>query len=113
MNSNGEIDQLTVPASRQSRRPSNESNRNGTSTYQTPTKQTITPQKYSGDSGVDSRYSASPADINQQTTHLSTKLRSAVPNAQIQTPYVHETITKERINNGKSILLDFKDIYLF
>jgi hypothetical protein len=112
MNSNGEIDQLTAPPSRQNRRTSNESNRNGgTSANQTPTKQTLTPQKYSGDSGVDSRYSMSPADINHQQ-HTSTKLRSAIPNVHNQTPLVHETITKERTNNGKSIPLD-SNIFIY
>jgi hypothetical protein len=111
MSSNGELDELNVPPSRQSRRPSNESAKYGTGTNQTPTKSTLTPQKNSGDSGVDSRYSTSPPDLIQQqrTSTLSTRLRSIASNAQVDTPLGHETTTtsttvKERTHNGKIII---------
>ena len=95
MSSNGEIDDLTAPYGRQSRRPSNESNKYGTNPNHTPTKQTITPQKQSADSGVDSRYSVSPPD-NRPTT-FSNRLRS---NGQVENSLGHETATKERTNTG-------------
>jgi hypothetical protein len=110
MSSNGELDELNVPPSRLSRRPSNESTKYGTGTNQTPTKTTVTPQKHSLDSGVDIRYSISPPDLihQQRASTLSTRLRSTVPNAQVDTPLGHETTTttttKERTNNGKIIL---------
>jgi len=107
MSSNGELDELIVPPSRQSRRPSNESNKYGTGANQTLTKQIITSQKTSGDSGVDSRYSASPPDANQQQRVLgvSSRIRSTVPKVHVETSPVHETTTKERTNTGKSITL--------
>jgi len=111
MSSNGELDELHIPHSRLSRRPSNESNKYGTGPNQTPTKSTLTPLKHSGDSGVDSRYSASPPDMiyQQRVSNLSNRVRSTVPNVQLDSPLGHETTTtattttKERINNGKII----------
>ncbi len=114
MSSNGEIDELIVPNGRQSRRPSNESSKHGIGTNQTSTKQTIT-QKQSVDSGLDSRYSTSLPDTNpqqQRITGLSNKLRSSVPNVQAETSPVHEPITKERTNAGKTINLNFIHIFI-
>lgn len=102
MSSNGDMDDLTKPAIHQSRRPSNDSNRYGITANQ-PTMRTIfVAPKYSGDSGVDSRHSASPPDTNQQvrTANPSTKLRS---NVQTETSPLYETATKERTHNGKTI----------
>ena len=102
MSSNGDMDDLMKPASHQSRRPSNDSNRYGITANQTPMRTIFVAPKYSGDSGVDSRFSASPPDTNQQvrTPNPSTKFRS---NVQTETIPLHETITKERTHNGKTI----------
>jgi hypothetical protein len=102
MSSNGDMDELIKPPSHQSRRPSNDSNRYGIPTNQIPMKTIFVAPKYSGDSGVDSRYSASPPDTNQQvrTLNPSTKFRS---NVQTETIPLHETTTKERTQNGKTI----------
>ncbi len=97
ISSNGETDELIISPSRQSRRPSIESNKYGTVTNQIPTK-----QKHSVDSGVDSRYSSSPPDAYQQQ-RISHRFRSNLSNVQIETPLVNETITKERANAGKTI----------
>ncbi len=107
MNSYGELDELIISPSRESRRPSNESSKYGIGTNQTPTKQIITPQKNSGDSGVDSRHSASSPDTNQQQRvfGLSNRIRSTVPNVHGETSPVYETTTKERTNTGKSTTL--------
>lgn len=101
---NGEMEDLTKPVSHQSRRPSNDSNRYGITANQTPMKTIYVAPKYSGDSGVDTRYSASPPDTNHQvrTSNPSAKFRS---NVQTETNPQHETTTKERTHNGNTITL--------
>ncbi|CAF3765080.1 unnamed protein product [Rotaria sordida] len=109
MTSNGDIDELILPSSHQSRRPTNESNKYGTGNNQTTTiKETIPSQKHSIDNGGDNRYSINPYDNNQQQQQqqqhgsiLSNRIRSAVPNVHVEVPYGNETITKERTNTGQ------------
>lgn len=115
MSSNGELDDLNIPPSRQSRRASNESGKYGIITTQVPAKLTVTPQKHSGDSGFDSRYSASSPDTNQQqrVSGLSNRLRPTAPNVQVETQRTHETPTNERTNAGKSIALHIHTYRLF
>ncbi|CAF4511658.1 unnamed protein product [Rotaria sp. Silwood1] len=108
MNSNGEIDELILPSSPQSRRPSHESNKYGIGINQATTiKETIASQKESIDSAADTRNSTSPYDNNQQQQQqqngltLSNRLRSAAPNIQVEIPYVSEAVTKERTSTGQ------------
>jgi hypothetical protein len=90
-----------VPPSRRSQRP-----HRGNGINQNTTKQTIVPQKQSGDSGIDIRFSSSSGDTNQQQRALgmSARLRTNVPQVHVESPLVQDTMTKERTNIGKSIV---------
>lgn len=113
MSSNGDLDELNAPPSRQSRRPSNESGKYGltTTNTQTPPKLTITPQKHSGDSGVESRYSSNSPDAYQQQQQrasvLSNRVRPTAPNMKVESPLAHETPTKERTNAGNVFMYTY------
>ena len=113
MSSNGGIDELMLPLSRQSRRTSNENNKYGIGNNPMNTKETIVPQKSSIDSAADNRCLISPRDNNQQhrTLALSSRLRPSVPNAQVEPPLVHETLTKERTSTGKSTATILLHVY--
>lgn len=103
MNSNGEIDELILPSSRQSRRPSNENAKYGISTNQTTTKEIMVQPKHLVENGTDTRYSTSPHDTYQQQrgVTLSGRVRSAVIHVQPENPHITETINKDRTNPGK------------
>jgi len=90
-----------VPPSRRSQRL-----HKGNGINENTTKQTIVPQKQSGDSGIDIRFSSSSGDINQQQRALgmSARLRTNVPQAHVESPLVQDTMTRERTNIGKSIV---------
>jgi hypothetical protein len=100
MNAYGDYDETInynpVPPSRRSQRPFKG---NGI-------KQTVVPQKQSGDSGIDIRFSTSSADTNQQqrALGLSNRLRTNIPQVHIESPLVQETVTKDRGHLGKSIV---------
>ncbi len=106
VSTNGDYEEMInpnpVPPSRRSQRL-----HKGNGTNQNPTKQTIVPQKQSGDSGIDIRFSSSSGDTNQQQRTLgisSSRLRTNMPHAHVESPLVEETVTKERTNLGKSIV---------
>jgi hypothetical protein len=84
-----------VPPSRRSQRPNK-----GNEINQNTTKQTVVPQKQLGDNGVDTRFSTSSADTNQQQ-RTSTRLRTNVPQVHAESPPTHDTSPKERTNLGK------------
>ncbi|CAF4390217.1 unnamed protein product, partial [Rotaria magnacalcarata] len=66
MSYNGEIEELILPSSRQSRRLSHENNKHTLSVNQTMTKETVTPHKHTVDTGTDTRHHLSPHDNSQQ-----------------------------------------------
>lgn len=106
INFNGDIDELILPSSRHSRRPTNE-NKHVNGANQTISKEAVVPQKRSIENVIDTRYSSTPRDNQQQRGFTpSSRLRSAVPTYQVET-HTNETAAKERANAGKLILLDF------
>ncbi|CAF3809938.1 unnamed protein product [Rotaria socialis] len=103
MSYNGEIEELILPFSRQSRRLSHENNKHPLNVNHTMTKETVIPQKHVVDTGTDTRYPSSPRDNSQQQRGLtsSNRLRSSIPNAQVEIPHINETFTKERPSAGQ------------
>jgi hypothetical protein len=89
------------PPSRRSQRPNK-----GNEIDQNTTKQTIVPQKQSGDSGVDIRFSNSSGDTNQQQRVIgaSARVRTYVPQVHVESPLMQDTIPKERTSPGKSTI---------
>ncbi len=103
MGSNGEINELKITSSRRSRPVSNDSSKYGIETNQTAMKQMITPQKHSVDNGNDTRNSNNRPDTHRQqrASTLSGRLRFNVPNVQVESPLIHEMLTKDQSNTGK------------
>ncbi|CAF2055006.1 unnamed protein product [Rotaria magnacalcarata] len=106
MSYNSEIEELILPSSRQSRRLSHENNKHTLSVNQTMTKETVTPHKHTVDTGTDTRHHLSPHDNSQQQQQQrgltpSNRLRSTMPNVQVEIPHINETFTKERANAGQ------------
>ncbi|CAF4907026.1 unnamed protein product, partial [Rotaria socialis] len=75
-----------------------ENNKHPLNVNHTMTKETVIPQKHVVDTGTDTRYPSSPRDNSQQQRGLtpSNRLRSSIPNAQVEIPHINETFTKER-----------------
>jgi hypothetical protein len=104
MSTNDEIEAMSfpspVPPSRRSQRPNK-----GGGVNQNTTKQTISPHKQSGDSGLDIRFSNGSGDTNQHQRALgvSARLRTNAQQVHLESPAIQETVTKERTTPGKSI----------
>ncbi|CAF1441793.1 unnamed protein product [Adineta steineri] len=100
MGSNGDINELKITSSRRSRQLSNDSSKFGVDTNHTTTttkKITVTPQKHTGDDGIDNR----PGTSRQQRSSMqSARPRLNMPNVQVESPLMHELLTKEQTNTG-------------
>ncbi|CAF0873678.1 unnamed protein product [Adineta ricciae] len=103
MGSNGDLNELRITSSRRSRPLSTESGRRGIDTPHVITKQiNVTPQKQSIDNGIDSRYATHRSEtVRQQQTPLhSARVRLNVPNVHVESPLMHEVLTKEQGSTG-------------
>ncbi len=99
MDSNGEINELKITSSRRSRPISNDSSKYGMETNQTAMKQMTTPQKHSVDNGNSNN--RPDTHRQQRASTLSGRLRFNVPNVQVESPLIHEILTKDQSNTGK------------
>jgi len=99
MDSNGEINELKITSSRRSRPISNDSSKYGMETNQTAMKQMTTPQKHSVDNGNSSN--RPDTHRQQRASTLSGRLRFNVPNVQVESPLIHEILTKDQSSTGK------------